>query len=216
MCRTRQSHEHRESELTATGSLVLRPPRHWLLRPPGVLFYVAAILTVAFGLWSASVESDGGFLLTLVIWCSLALVWGFRLVGAAIVTRLRFGMAEGARWSGIPLLGAACLVGTTTAPYDVRLSLSRSAMDQAANEIMAGGSTDRDWIGLWPVKDADWMPHGMRFIVAGCGGFLRQCGFAYASDETMPWIADPDHYGEDTYQRLDGHWFVWTRTFSFD
>ena len=139
-----------------TGSLMTHPRRHWLLLPPGVLFYLAVAFAVLQGVWVSSLQSFVGLIGTVVVWFSLAGLWAFRLLGAAIVARLRFSVAEWARWLGVPLiLGVVYLWTQTGAPYELRLSLSRPAMDQAAAEIIAGGSIDRDWIGLWPVDSVE-------------------------------------------------------------
>lgn len=68
---------------------------------------------------------------------------------------------------GVPLiLGVVYVLARTTVPFDVLLSLSRDGMNQAAVEIMARGSTDRSWIGLYPIGRVEWIPNGMRFTVA--------------------------------------------------
>jgi hypothetical protein len=183
-------------------------PRSGLFRPPGALFYLGVVLAVLVGLDASSLQSFGGFMITQLIWWPLAGMWAFRLLGAAVITRLRFGQAEWARWLGVPLvLGAAFAWTRTGGPYDLRLALSRPAMDQAAAEIMAGGSEDRGWIGLWPVEDVERLPGGMRFIVSGCG-FIDRCGFAYSTSGSSVDIADPDN--GDHYQSLGDNWFAWT------
>ena len=201
-----------DTVLAPEGPAPAHPRRHWLLRPPGVLFYLGVALAVFEGVWVSSIQSFGGLIGTMLIWWSLAGVWALRLLGAAIVTRLRFGWREWARWLGVPLILGVVYVWTQSGePYDLRLSWSRSAMDQAAAEIMAGGSTDRDWIGLWPVQDVERLPGGVRFIVSGCG-FIDRCGFAYSTSGSSASIADPDD-SEDRYEHLDGNWFIWTDGF---
>ncbi len=143
-----------------------------------------------------------------MLWFLLAGVWIVRLVGAAMADRLRFGVGEWIRWLGVPLiLGVVFLLTRTSVPFDVRLSMSRDAMNQAAIEIMAGGGTDREWIGLYPVERVERTPNGMRFLVAG-GGFIDRWGFAYSTDGPP---ANVD--GNDSYEHLDGAWWIWTDRF---
>jgi hypothetical protein len=179
--------------------------RYWLWRPPGALFYVAVVLAAVMGLWVSSIQSVVGSWGFQAIWIALAGVWFIRVLGAAVVQRLRFGVVEWIRWLAVPaILGVVVAITQASAPFDVRLSLSRAGMDEAAAEVMAGGTTDRQWIGLWPVQDVERIPGGMRFIVMG-GGFIDRWGFAYSQTGDRPAIMD----GEDRYERLDGDWWLW-------
>jgi hypothetical protein len=188
-----------------TGS---RHARYWLWRPPGILFFAATAFAVFVGLWVSSIQSFGGLHFTMVLWFSLAGIWVARFTGATLTARLRFSLAEWVRWLAVPvILGSVFLLTRTSVPFDVRLSLSRGAMDQAAAEIMAGGSTDRDWIGLYAVERVEQIPNGMRFVVAG-GGFIDGWGFAYSTDGAP---ANVD--GNDDYEHLDGNWWIWTDRF---
>jgi hypothetical protein len=198
--------------LAPTGEAQAVARRHRALRPPGIVFYLAVGLAVLVGIDASSLRSFGGRLLTEMIWWPLAAIWGVRLLGAAYVARLRFRVAEWVRWLGAPLILGAVYVWTQSGdgPFATRLALSRSAMDQAAAEIIAGGSTDRDWIGLWPVLYAERLRGGMRFEVSGCG-FIDGCGFAYSTSGSRTDITDPEE--TDTYEHLDGNWFFWTSPF---
>ena len=182
--------------------------RRWLWGPPGISFYAATEVVAFVGLWVNSLDSFGGLLGTEMLWFLLAGAWIVRLVGAVISGRLTFDVRESVRWLGVPLiLGAVFLLTRTSVPFDVRLSMSRDAMDQAATEIIAGGQTDRGWIGLYPVERVERTPNGMRFLVAG-GGFIDKWGFAY-STEGPPANVD----GNDSYDHLDGAWWIWTDRF---
>lgn len=161
------------------------------------------------GLWVSSIQSDAGRWGTELVWIALAGVWGVRIVGAALVARLRFRVVEWIRWLAVPaILGVVFAITQSGAPFDVRLSLSRAGMDRTAAEVMAGGATDREWIGLWPVENVERIPGGMRFIVMG-GGFIDRWGFAYSDTGDRPPIMD----GEDGYEHLDGNWWIWTDGF---
>jgi hypothetical protein len=197
--------------LAAARAADLPPRRQWLLRPPGVLFFVAVAFAVVEGVWVSSLHDFTGRLLTDVIWGSLAVVWGIRLLAAAVVRRVRFGAVEWARWLAVPLILGLVFAWTLGGgPFALRLAWSRSAMDQAAAEVIAGGSTNREWIGLWPVERVERLPGGMRFIVSGCG-FIDRCGFAYSTSGSSLDIADPE--SGDRYEHLDGNWFEWTEHF---
>jgi hypothetical protein len=179
-----------EAVLSPTHPPPARGPR-WVLRPPGILFYIAVALAVFEGVWVSSIQDFGGALLTMLIWGLLAAIWGFRLLGALITSRVHLPVAEWTRWLGVPLVLGVVFVWTQTGePFEVRLALSRPAMDQAAAEIIAGGSTDRGWIGLWPVEDVERLPGGMRFVISGCG-FIDRCGFAYSTSGSSAGLAAP-------------------------
>jgi hypothetical protein len=182
--------------------------RYWLWRPPGILFYAATAFAAYVGLNANSLQSYVGRFDTMMLWFLLAGAWTVRLVGATLTDRLRFGVGAWVRWLGVPLiLGVVYVMAQAMVPFDVRLSLSRDGMNQAAVEIMAGGSTDRSWIGLYPVGRVERIPNGMRFTVAG-GGFIDGWGFAYSTDDTPANVA-----GNDEYEHLDGGWWIWTDRF---
>ena len=136
------------------------------MRPPGALFYVAVAFAVFVGVWVSSLQDFGGALLAALIWGLLSVVWGLRLLGALATSRAHMAVTEWARWLGVPLvLGVVFAWVQSGGPFELRLALSRAAMDQAATEIIAGASTNRGWIGLWPVEDLERLPGGIRFIV---------------------------------------------------
>ena len=185
--------------------------RRSLLRPPGTLFYIAVALAVVVAVWVSSLQDFGGALVTELLWGLLAAIWGVRLLGALITSRARFTAAEWARWLVVPLVFGLVFAWTLTeGPFEARLALSRAAMDRAAAEIIAGGSTHRGWIGLWPVENVERLPGGMRFIVSGCG-FIDRCGFAYSTNGTSTGLVD--FVSEDRYEHLEGNWFRWIESF---
>jgi hypothetical protein len=142
-------------------------------------------------------------------WFLLAAIWLIRFIGAAWTKRLRSPVLHWIRWMTIPfVLGAVFLLTQTTVPSDVRLSLSREAMDQAATEVMGGGSTDRSWIGLYPAERVERIANGMRFIIPG-SGFIDQVGLAYSTDD-FPAGTD----GTDEYSPLGGGWWTWIERFN--
>jgi hypothetical protein len=181
------------------------------VRPPGTRFYVAVAFAVLVGVWVSSIQDFGGALLTALIWGLLAVAWGLRLLGALVTSRAHLTVAEWARWLGVPLVLSVVFAWVQSGgPFELRLALSRAAMDQAAAEIIAGASTNRGWIGLWPVEDLERLPGGIRFIVSGCG-FIDRCGFAYSTSGSIADLADPA--GENRYEHLEGNWFMWIESF---
>lgn len=136
----------------------------------------------------------------------LSAVWLVRFALAAIRRRLRLGPGEWARWTATAAaVGLIFVVNYSDLPYQWRLTLSRSGMDQAAAEIVAGGSLDRGWIGLYPVDRVERTENGMRFLIGGLmgSGFLDPIGFAWSRSGPPPTI------GEDIYAPLDGGWWYW-------
>jgi hypothetical protein len=197
--------------MSTRDALAVPSRRQRLLRAPGLLFYLGVALAVVEGIKASSLQSFGDSVVTQLIWWPLAAIWGARFLAALTVARLQFSLSEWVRWLGVPLiLGLVFVWARSDGPYDLRLALSRQAMDQAAMEIVAGGSTDRGWIGLWPAEDVERIPGGMRFIVSG-GGFIDTWGFAYSMSGSRSDITDPE--SEDSYAQLDGGWFLWTRRF---
>jgi len=92
--------ERMEGELTGAAlpsiqAQPLTPRRHWLLRAPGVLFYLGVAFAIFIGVDASSLQSYGGRLMTELIWWPLAGIWGIRFVGAGIVARMRFGQRNG-------------------------------------------------------------------------------------------------------------------------
>jgi hypothetical protein len=181
--------------------------RYWLWKPPGVAFYVAAIIASLYAVWVSSVGSVGTFALPM-LWLPFCFLWLVRFVGALVVTAFDVRPTEWLRWIAVPvILGLAFLLTMSDVPFRARLALSRGAMDQVAAEVMAGGSTSRSTIGLFEVEQVERIPRGMRFLVS-TAGFIDRKGFAYSTDG-MP--ADPD--GHATYEHLDGNWWIWTDRF---
>ncbi len=183
----------------------------WVAGPPGWIFLAVAAIAIAFGLDANSRDSFDTAMLTVPVWFILAGTWTVRFLLMAWKTRLRRPVGQWIRWLVIPVaLGTVFVLTSFEVPFDVRAALSRGAMNQAAAEVMAGGSTNRGWIGLYPVEQVERIPNGMRFLISG-SGFLDRTGFAF-STTGMPDTND----AADEYEPLDGGWFLWVQTFNFD
>jgi hypothetical protein len=138
----------------------------------------------------------------------LSLAWLLDL--AASWTNERRRTARARQLRGVIMLVVA--TGTFGAvaldlPFTVRLALSRPAMDSVAAEILAGGTAERSWIGLWPVAHIEAFDGGMSFFIDG-SGFMTRVGLAYS-----PGVAPPDPDGDLEYVDLGRGWWRWTEAF---
>jgi hypothetical protein len=184
------------------------PSRRWLWSPPGVLFFLGTAVAILAALDANSLGSWTRSLMAQFFWYVVAGIWVTRFLGTAWTRRLRFPIGHWVRWLAVPaILGFVLVLTRLDVPFDVRLSLSRGAMDQAAAEVMAGGTTDRTWIGLYPVERVERTPTGMRFLIMG-SGFIDHIGLAY-STAGEPVNVD----GNDLYGKLDGGWWTWVDRF---
>lgn len=113
------------------------------------------------------------------------------------------------RWLAIPVVFfVGFRLTETSIPFDVRLSLSRGAMDQGAAEVIAGGTTDRGWIGLYPAERVERTANGMRFLFPNAG-FIDRIGLAYSTDGPPAGVD-----GTDEYAWLVGGWWRWVSKFN--
>jgi hypothetical protein len=113
------------------------------------------------------------------------------------------------RWLAVPpAITLGGLVEFTRIPADVRLAVSRPAMDRAAREVMAGGDTDRSWIGLYPVRFVEGTADSMHFLIDGAG-LLDGMGFAYFKDGKQPADSPPVEY----YEPIGVGWWSWSLYF---
>jgi len=154
-------------------------------------------------------ESYSASIMALPVCLLVTGVWLVRFLHAAWSNRLDLPGAEWLRWLAIPAIFFVALRLTeTTIPFDIRLAVSRGAMDQAAAEVMAGASTNREWIGLYPAESVERTSNGMRFLIAD-SGFFDRIGLAYAPSGEPAGID-----GTDEYQPLDGGWWRWVSKFN--
>jgi hypothetical protein len=183
--------------------------RRWTWGPPGVLFFLGTGIAALVALDANSRQAFVSALEVQVVWALLALLWLIRFVGALWSKRLRLQMRHVLRWLLIPaVLAVVFLYTRTDEPYDLRLSLSRDGMNEAATEVMAGGSTDRGWIGLFPVERVERISNGMRFLIAG-SGFIDGIGLAYSTDSQPDGIE-----GTDEYEPIGDGWWRWVERFN--
>jgi hypothetical protein len=194
----------------APGPVPARPSR-WRVSPPGVLFYLATATAIVIALDASSRGSLGTYLIAAPIWFVIAAAWLVRFGMAAARTRLRMPTAHWTRWLMIPVaMGLAFLVTRTDVLFDTRLALSRGAMDQMAADVMAGGSADRGWVGLYDVGEVERTANGLRFVIDDSG--LYRLGFAYSPDGE-PRLTQ-DNYSPlwtgATFEPVGGGWWLWS------
>jgi hypothetical protein len=177
-----------------------RPPTSSppLAGPLGFVFNGAAFVMFIVALWRGS-ERTGE--LDSILWVALAwfvvlLAWLFRVMVSAAGSR---GAAHPVRafvsWGLAPLLfaGAAVLVFGGYA-FDARFELSRGALDQAAQDALAGHAPGAGWIGLYPVNGFIVDGRSVRIGVDGQQAFVRD--------------APPTDLGSSPvwYDRFDAQW----------
>jgi hypothetical protein len=176
--------------------------------PPGVRLYVLVAIAVALALDANSRQSDLALFAALPIWALVAAIWLLRFLTTAWTGRLRLPLRHWLRWFAVPaLLGLVFVLTRFDVPFDVRLALSRGAMDQAEAEIWAGGSTDRAWIGLYPVAKVERTLSGIRFVIDDSG--LGRIGFAYTTELHPEPLPDDPAWSGATFRPLGGGWWLW-------
>jgi hypothetical protein len=181
--------------------------------PPGLLFYLASSGAILLALDANSRASFGLFLVSVPIWLLLAAVWFWRFFDAVDENRGRMSAAHWTRWLVIPIaLGLVFAITRTDAVKQGRFDLSRGALDQMAGDVMAGGSLERGWVGLYGVGVAERTENGFWFVIDDAA--LSRWGLAY-SPAGEPKQAednfDPLWTGA-SYEHLDGPWWIFTQS----
>ena len=169
------------------------------------------MIAIVIALDADSRDSFGALLIAVPIWFLLAGVWFVRFVVALGRDGSRMSVAHWARWLMIPIaMGLVFLLTRTDALFDARLSLSRGAMDVMAADVMAGGSTDRGWVGLYDVGVVERTANGFRFVVDE--GWLSRQGFAYSPDGE-PSLTEENYsplWTGASLEAIGGGWWYWS------
>lgn len=180
-----------------------------IIGPPGVWFYLVTVGAILLALDANSRDSPWLFLVTAPIWLILAAIWLIRFGVAVRENRGRMSAMHWARWLAIPLaLGLVFGITRTDAVKQARFDFSRGALDQMAADVMAGGSLDRGWVGLYDVGAAERTANGFWFVIDDSG--LGRWGLAYSpsgepkeSEDNF----DPLWTGA-WFEHLDGPWWM--------
>ena len=125
----------------------------------------------------------------------------------------RFSAGAWTRWLAILLImGAAFLVTRTDYLADLRLSLSRPAMNDLATDVMSGDTGHHGWVGLYDVGKVDLTENGFRFVVADSG--LSRWGLAYSPAAEPIFIDDEEEdaglWTEPRFESIGDGWWRWT------
>jgi hypothetical protein len=147
------------------------------------------------------------------MWIALGAIWLLRVGAVLLDRRWPTEPAGQLRWLGIPLLVAVVFAVTVTdVLYEVRVALSRGAMDAMVTEVMSGGSTDRKLVGLYYVEQVQLTRNGLRFVVDD--SLLGRWGFAYAEREEPDFIQDDEEAGglwtEPSFTPIGDGWWRWS------
>ena len=191
-----------------TEGMVLRMIRNRTAPSPALIAIAATLLSAAVALEASSRTSPFQLAIAAVVLVVLSLGWLLNL--AAIWRNVRRKTVLALQLRGIIMLVVAAGTFGSVAldlPFKTRLALSRPAMDMVAAEILAGGTTERSWIGLWPVEHVEVFDGSMSFFIDG-SGFMTRVGLAYSPKDAPP---DPDGFVE--YVDLGGGWWRWTESF---
>jgi hypothetical protein len=160
---------------------------------------------------AASRSSFFAMMIAVPLWLLLAAVWATRLAATVTGGGLRMSAAAWARWLLVPAaMGTAFALSLSDVPFEVRLALSRDAIDQMAADVMAGGSTERGVVGLYIVGHVETTANGIRFVLEDCG--LSRHGLAYATDGE-PRLTDDNYsplWTSPLFHPVGANWWLWS------
>jgi hypothetical protein len=183
----------------------------WAVGPPGILFYLASVIAILIALDANSRMSFITFMIAGPIWFVIAAVWLGRFAWTVSHIQGQMPIADQLRWLVIPAaMGLIFLVTRTEVVFQTRLNLSREALDQMAEEVMAGGPTERGWVGLYNVGAVERTANGLRFEVDD--SWLYRLGFAY-SPAGEPALTEANYsplWAGTSSESIGGGWWLWT------
>jgi hypothetical protein len=160
---------------------------------------------------AASRSSFFAMMIAVPLWLLLAAVWATRLAATVTGGGLRMSAAAWARWLLVPAaMGTAFALSLSDVPFEVRLALSRDAIDQMAADVMAGGSTERGVVGLYIVGHVETTANGIRFVLEDSG--LSRHGLAYATDGE-PRLTDDNYsplWTSPLFHPVGANWWLWS------
>jgi hypothetical protein len=200
-----------DSPMTRSREPSLSPLTQALIGPPGLLILPAGALTGALLLYGVS--APGGYfeaiLLSVILGLVLAVIWIPRFVVGLLRADGRPGLRRHwARWAAGPVMGAA-VIGLMhfNVPYTVRFALSEASLERFAQAVATGAESETGdrWVGLFPLKSAERIDGGARFLVKDVG-FIDSYGFAWS-----PQGEPSDEYAD--YEHLHGSWYEWRENF---
>ena len=183
----------------------------WAVGPPGALFHLATGIAIVIALDANNRMSFITFMIAGPIWLLIAAAWLGRFAWTVSRIRGQMPLADQVRWLAIPVaMGLVFLVTRTDMVFQARLNLSRGPLDEMATEVMAGGSTERGWVGLYNVGAVERTANGFRFEVDD--SWLYRHGFAY-SPEGEPKLTEANYsplWAGTSTESIGGGWWLWT------
>lgn len=151
----------------------------------------------------------GGYFFVIILlfwaWLLAGVTWLARFIGVFLVRRTKERWAS---WLFAPVVVVVSAVAIQLdGPLLVRFRLSEPAMTRFTEQARGEPApTSPTRVGLWEVGRVETFDGGVRFTVAGAG-FIDDDGFAYSP------AGRPPTRGDDSYQHLDGPWYLWHRRF---
>ncbi len=183
-----------------------------VIGPPGVWFFVVTLAAIVLALDANSRASLGALIPAALFWLLVGVTWLLRFTFAVWQSRGRMSAAHWARWLAIPiLLGVVFGITRTDVVKRTRFELSRGALDQMAMDVMAGGSLERGWVGLYDVGIAERTANGVAVVIDDSG--FGRWGLVFSADGT-PKDSEDNYSGLWTsaeYEQLDGNWWVFAQ-----
>jgi len=164
----------------------------------GAIGVMVAATLVAF-------SPPGGYFFAIIFliwaWLLAGVTWLARFIGVVVVRRRK---GRWAAWLFAPVVVVVSAVAIRLdGPFLVRFHLSEPAMTRFAKQSLGQpASTSPRRIGLWEVGRVETFDGGVRFTVGGAG-FIDEDGFAYTPR------GRPPTRGDDSYEHLDGPWYLW-------
>jgi hypothetical protein len=156
-------------------------------------------------------DSFATFLIAALVWFAIAGLWLVRFAIAASRSRFHMPITDWVRWLFVPaVMGVVFLLTRTDVLFDARFSASRGALDQMATDVMAGGSTDRGWVGLYDVGRIERTANGFRFVIDD--SMLYRLGFAYSPTGEPSLTEDNSSpvWTNAGSEPMGGGWWLWT------
>lgn len=188
------------------------PSRPLRVGPPGIPLFGATVVAI---LVAVEANSRGSFVQAVmagVAWTVIGTVWFARFWMAQAPGRPPMTRGDRLRWLAIPVaLGVVFALTRTDLVKEARFDLSRGALDDMATDVMAGGSIERGWVGLYDVGAVERTANGFWFVLADDG--LSRIGLAFApegepreSEENFSPVWQPAEF-----QHLDGPWWTFAQ-----
>jgi hypothetical protein len=180
---------------------------------PGALFYGLTLVAMVVAVDANTRESLSMLLIAAPLWFVLASAWLLRLLVTGARRQWRFSAAGWTRWLAIPLImGGVFFVTRTETLIDLRLNLSRDAMDKLAVDVLAGEQSEPGWVGLYNVNKLQLTGNGFRFVVDDSG--LGRWGYAYATGAVPNFMTDDEEdaglWTGPQFESIGDGWWRWT------